>query len=141
MLARELIDAHATGRGVAVPPSGREGGFTLADAYAVEAEIVRLRRESGRKTVGRKVGYANKAVWRALKLQTLVWANMYDDTVHDARDGHASWPAGGRYSPRIEPEVVFKLKAVPATADAAGELSSLEAQALGYDIVDAPLPE
>ena len=33
---------------------------------------------------GRKVGYANKAVWRALKLDTLVWADMYDDTVRHA---------------------------------------------------------
>ena len=38
-------------------------------------------RAAGHRTVGRKVGYANKAVWRVLKLETLVWAHMYDDTV------------------------------------------------------------
>ena len=38
----------------------------------------------GRKTVGVKVGYANKAMWRVLKLDTLVWAHMYDDTVRYA---------------------------------------------------------
>ena len=49
-----------------------------------------MRRAEGRATTGRKVGFANKAMWRVLKLQTLVWAHMYDDTVVHARDGHAS---------------------------------------------------
>ncbi len=43
-----------------------------------------MRRAAGRKTVGVKVGYANKAMWRVLKLDTLVWAHMYDDTVRYA---------------------------------------------------------
>jgi 2-keto-4-pentenoate hydratase len=80
-LARELFEARAAGQPVAVPPSEREGGLPLEGAYAVEAELTRLRRDQGHTTVGRKVGYANKAMWRVLKLQTLVWANMYDDTV------------------------------------------------------------
>ena len=71
-------------RHVVSPPSARDAGFDLAAAYAVEAELVRLRRAAGRTTVGRKVGYANKAVWRVLKLDTLVWAHMYDDTVRYA---------------------------------------------------------
>jgi 2-oxo-3-hexenedioate decarboxylase len=140
-LARELMDAHETGRGVEVPPSAREGHFTLAAAYEVEAEIARLRRASGRTTTGRKVGYANKAVWRALKLQTLVWASMYDDTVHYAEDGRASLSLAHRHSPRIEPEIIFKLRSVPPTADAADVLASVEWLALGFEIVDAPFPD
>ena len=35
------------------------------------------------------MGYANKAIWRVLKLETLVWAHMYDDTVHHAGAGAA----------------------------------------------------
>jgi hypothetical protein len=34
----------------------------------------------------RQGGYANKAMWRALKLDTLVWAHMYDDTVRYATE-------------------------------------------------------
>ena len=79
-------------------------------AYAVEAELVRLRRASGRTTVGRKVGFANKALWRVLKLDTLVWAHMYDDTVRYAEGGVATLSLGHMYSPKIEPEIVFKLK-------------------------------
>ena len=109
-LAQELLAAYASGQAIAVPPSARDAAFDLPAAYAVEAELVRLRRASGRTTVGRKVGYANKAIWRVLKLDTLVWAHMYDDTVHYAEDGVASLSLGHMYAPKIEPEIVFKLK-------------------------------
>jgi 2-keto-4-pentenoate hydratase len=141
-LARELFEARANGTPVAVPPSAREGGLTLDAAYAVEAELVRLRRESGRQTVGRKVGFANKAMWRVLKLQTLVWGDMYDDTVQYATGGAATLSVAKMVAPRIEPEVVFKLKSAPAAgADAAAVLDAVEWVALGFEIVDCPFPE
>jgi 2-oxo-3-hexenedioate decarboxylase len=140
-LAQELYEARASGAGVVSAPSARDGGFSLDAAYAVEAELTRLRRTNGRTTVGRKVGYANKAVWRALKLQTLVWANMYDDTVQFAGGGEASLSVARMRAPRIEPEIVVRLKAVPASADPAAVLENVEWLALGFEIVDAPFPE
>ncbi len=138
-LARELFEARANAAPVAVPPSAREGGLTLDVAYAVEAELVRLRRESGRQTVGRKVGFANKALWRVLKLQTLVWGHMYDDTVQYAKDGAATLSIAKMVAPRLEPEVVFKLKASLAPgADASAVLEAVEWVALGFEIVDCP---
>src|SRR5580692_3590759 len=89
-LAEELTAAYSNREVIAVPPSARGAGFDLAAAYAVEAELVRTRRASGHRTVGRKVGFANRALWRVLKLETLVWAHMYDDTVRYARNGVAS---------------------------------------------------
>src|SRR5688572_6431608 len=89
-LARELTAAYADRQMIQTPPSRRDGSFNLASAYAVESELVRMRRAEGRTTVGRKVGHANKAVWRALKLETLTWARMYDDTVHYAEHDEAS---------------------------------------------------
>src|SRR5262249_21500766 len=73
-LAQELASAYANRQAVQVVPSARETGLALSDAYAVEAELARLRRVDGHYAVGRKVGYANKAMWRVLKLETLVWA-------------------------------------------------------------------
>ena len=140
-LARELFEARVHGTSVPVPPSAREGGLSLDTAYAVEAELRRMRRESGRRTVGRKVGFANKAMWRALKLQTLVWASMYDDTVREAAGGRASISTAGLYAPRLEPEVVVRLKAVPASADAAAVLDAVDWLALGFEIVDCPFPD
>jgi 2-oxo-3-hexenedioate decarboxylase len=137
-LARELTEAYATGRTLPSPPSSREGGLDLATAYAVEAELARRRRESGRATVGLKVGYANKAVWRALKLNTLVWAHMYDDTVRYAEGNTASLSLGGMFSPKIEPEIVFSLKRPlgPEPLLPAAVLDAVEWLALGFEIID-----
>src|SRR5262245_26521677 len=120
-LAKELYDAYATGTPIASALTSRDASFDVNSAYAVEAALVARRRAEGRRTTGRKVGYANKAMWRVLKLETLVWAHMYDDTVQLAPSGEATLELGNRYSPRIEPEIVFKLKAPldAATADAA----------------------
>jgi len=141
-LARELADAYARGQIIEDPPSSRDQTFDLAAAYAVEAELVRLRQAGGHTTVGRKVGFANKALWRVLKLDTLVWAHMYDDTVRYADGGAASLPLVHRVAPKIEPEVVFKLKKPLASAGlgAAEVLEAVEWLALGFEIIDCVFP-
>lgn len=142
-LARELLLARTQGLEIDVPPSGRGAGFDLDDAYAVQAEIARLCVESGRKIAGRKVGYANKAMWRILKLETLVWAHMYDYTVHLAGDGSVELPRSAFRAPRIEPEIVFKLKQPIAVGglDAEAALQAVEWIACGFEIIDCPFPE
>ena len=135
-IARELVTAYAQ-RQVLTPLSSRDGSFDLDKAYAVEAELARQRTAAGRSVVGRKVGYANKAVWRALKLETLVWAHMYDDTVRFARSNAATLDVARMCSPKIEPEIVLKLRApLDAATDAADVLKSVEWIALGFEIID-----
>jgi 2-oxo-3-hexenedioate decarboxylase len=142
-LADELMSAYATGRLLAAPPSVRDPGFDLATAYAVEAELVRRRRASGRTTVGRKVGFANKAMWRIFKLDTLVWAHMYDDTVHEATANVAVQSTAGCIAPRLEPEIVFKLHTgMPAgVPDARSILGAVDWMALGFEINDCVFPD
>ena len=142
-LAQELLTAYSSRELIAVPPSARDAGFDLPAAYAVEAELAQIRRASGRTTVGRKVGFANRAIWRALKLDTLVWAHMYDDTVRYAEDGVASLALGHLYSPKIEPEIVFKLKKPLASdaGDPAAVLDAVEWLALGFEIIDCVFPD
>jgi 2-keto-4-pentenoate hydratase len=142
-LAQELLAAYSSGTAITVPPSARDAAFDLPAAYAVEAELARLRRASGHATVGRKVGFANRAVWRVLKLDTLVWAHMYDDTVRYAENGVASLSIGQMYSPKIEPEIVFKLKK-PVASDArepAAVLAAVEWLALGFEVIDCVFPD
>lgn len=139
-IANEL-NAAWTGSTVIDPPSSRYPDFDLDIAYAVEARLQRERAGSGRAVVGRKVGYANKAVWRVMKLETLVWASMYDDTVHDAASLPGLSLQGFFPAPRIEPEIVFKLsRDMPANIDAAGALACVEWMALGFEIIDCPFP-
>jgi 2-keto-4-pentenoate hydratase len=137
-LADELSAAYAARRTDLVPPSARDAAFDLTAGYAVEAELVRRRRASGHATVGRKVGFANKAVWRALKLETLVWASMYDDTVRFAERNPATLDPSGMCAPKIEPEIVFKMRSAQTAdaADAAAVLGGVEWLALGFEIID-----
>ena len=138
-LALELTAAYAGCRALATPPSSRDG-LDLPTAYAVERELVRMRRAAGRQSVGVKVGYANKALWRALKLETLVWAHMYDDTVRYAHGNAAALSLARMISPRIEPEIVFKMKAPlgAGITEAAAALEAVEWLALGFEIIDCP---
>lgn len=139
-LATELLAAYAERR--LVPPPTREGGLDLAAAYAVESEIVRLRAADGHRPVGLKVGYANKAAWRILKLETLVWAHMYDDTVRSTQGDVAELSVAQLVSPKIEPEIVFRVKAAPESgADPARVLEAVEWIALGFEIIDCVFPE
>jgi 2-oxo-3-hexenedioate decarboxylase len=142
-LAQELMAAHVSGEAIEIPPSARGADFDLPAAYAVEAELAQLRRATGHGTVGRKVGFANKALWRTLKLETVLWAHMYDDTVQYARNGVASLQLGHMHAPKIEPEIVFRLKKPLGsdTADPAAVLEAVEWLALGFEIVDCPFPD
>src|ERR1700689_3623395 len=141
-LARELLSAQQTDQMVPVLPSARRG-FDLDAAYAVEAALRRAREAAGHRAVGRKVGYANKGMWRVLKLETLVWAHMYDDTVHYAETNSATLSFPHQRSLKIEPEIIFGLKA-PVTgesSDAAAALASSDWLALGFEIIDCPFPD
>jgi 2-oxo-3-hexenedioate decarboxylase len=139
LLAEEISAAYAK-RELMEAPSSRDPSFDLADAYAVEAELTRLRRADGWSTVGRKVGYANKALWRALKLETLVWASMYDRTVQYATSGHSSLSIERMIAPKIEPEIVVKLKKPVTSVEADGVLDAVEWLAIGFEIIDCIFP-
>jgi 2-keto-4-pentenoate hydratase len=130
-LAHELLHAFNTGEMIPLPPSTRDPAFDLNSAYAVEDAFARLRIGSGRAKVGRKVGYANKAMWRILKLETLVWAHMYDDTVHYAVGNDTTLSLVKLRAPKIEPEIVFKL----------GANGEAEWMAVGFEIIDCPFPD
>ena len=118
-------------------------GFKLDAAYEVEAKLKQFREAAGHNAVGRKVGYANRAMWRVLKLETLVWGHMYDDTVHYAGSNSAELTVLRPRSLKIEPEIVFGLKqpVIREGTDAAAALGSADWLALGFEIIDCPFPE
>lgn len=141
--ARELMSAYETGQMVNVPPSERPG-FDLDAAYKVEGMLKKFREAAGRRSVGQKVGYANKAMWRILKLETLVWAHMYDDTVHYSDRNSATLSIAHPRSLKIEPEIVFCLREranVEGAPDATPALMRTEWLAIGFEIIDCPFPD
>lgn len=137
------MSARETGQMVNVPPSERPG-FDLDAAYQVEGTLKKFREAAGHISLGQKVGYANKAMWRILKLETLVWAHMYDDTVHYSDANSATLSVAHPRSLKIEPEIVFGLKEPLMTEnppDAAAALAHTDWLAIGFEIIDCPFPE
>ncbi len=133
----ELLDALDRGK---VIPSilERNPHFDWDAAYRVAAEIVRLRRARGEKTIGRKIGFTNRNIWAQYGATAPIWAHIYDRTVQFA-DGHrATVSLAGSVQPRLEPEIAFKLGS-PLRAGVnhpALVLESIEWLAPSFEIVD-----
>src|SRR5579871_1952408 len=123
-IAGELLSTYENGQMVSILPSGRPG-FDLNLAYDVEAALKHSREVAGHRAVGRKVGYANKAMWRVLKLETLVWAHMYEDTLQFSEGSETAIRIKNPRSLKIEPEIVFGLKQPVTGGDAASALASV----------------
>jgi len=139
-VAAELTAAYAAKRAIETP-SARHPGFDLSSAYAVDAELAEMKLAAGHQPVGWKVGYVDKAAWSALGLETVVWARMYDDTVMYADWNDRTVSIASMITPRIEPEIVFKLAQAPASGEPAAVLEATEWIALGFEVVDCVYPD
>jgi 2-oxo-3-hexenedioate decarboxylase len=139
-IADALIAAYDTA--TTLPPiTATVPDFSVADGYTVLHDIEARRRAQGWQAVGRKIGFTNRTIWPRYGVYQPMWAHVWTRTVHFARDGKAVLPLSGLVQPRIEPEVVFKLKGpVPLTDDAAAVLASVEWMAPGFEIVQSHCP-
>jgi 2-oxo-3-hexenedioate decarboxylase len=108
-IARELLDAHD--RAALVGSfAARHPDFDLDAAYRVAAELMRVRRSRGSRPIGRKIGFTNRSIWALYGVDAPMWAHVYDDTVSHAKNGRAEVSLAGTVSPRMEPEILFKLR-------------------------------
>ena len=134
-IATLLLEAKAHGRMIERPGSGLDR-FELKDGYTVYAEVDARLRQEGFVPAGRKLGFTNKATWREFDLATPIWAYVYDRTLNFADRRLLEIAVSGLVAPRIEPEVVLKLKAIPDVRDdTAGMVDAIEGVAIGFEIV------
>ena len=135
-LANELLTAWDQGR---IVPSiaARFPAFNWDDAYAVSAELIKLRRARGENPVGRKIGFTNRNIWPQYGATSPIWHPVYDLTVSYAREGKATLSLANSSQPLIEPEIAFKLRApVPVNCKDPGEiLRCIEWVAPSFEIV------
>jgi 2-oxo-3-hexenedioate decarboxylase len=139
-LADRLIAAYA--RAELLPPlSATEPDFDVAAAYRVLEAISARRGAAGWRPAGRKIGFTNRSLWARYGVVQPIWAPTWVNTVHFATDDRARLGLAPFVQPRIEPEVVFKLKAaVPATEDARAVLAAVEWLAPGFEVVQCHYP-
>ena len=82
--------------------------WTMEDAYAVQAALVKRKLASGRRIIGWKIGLTSKAMQDALKINIPDSGILFDDMLFE---NGATVPKGRFIQPRIEAEIAFIMKA------------------------------
>jgi 2-oxo-3-hexenedioate decarboxylase len=120
--------------------SSRPNGLTLADAYRVTPMLRTAFEARGEKIIGRKIGFTNREMWKVYGVQAPVWGYVTDHTAHKL--AHTQVQHVKNFAePRIEPEIMFGLKASPlAGMNEAQLLDCIEWVSLGYEIVQSIYP-
>jgi 2-oxo-3-hexenedioate decarboxylase len=115
----------------------------LESAYQVGRVLHERLMERGWRSVGRKIGFTNAAMWEHFQVNQPIWAHMYAQTVHFAEGGSHRLKLDGMAAPRLEPEVVLKLRhPIPRGEPSAADLARcLEWAAVGFEIVDSHYPD
>lgn len=123
------------------PLTIRHADFGLRAAYEVARRVSELRCAEGFTPVGRKIGFTNSRIWQSYGVREPIWGYMYDRTVVLLDGEVSSCSLSGFAEPRIEPEIVFRLRSVPEVgADAAVLIGAIEWVAHGFEIVQSHFP-
>jgi len=132
-LIAELLDGAAR-VGVSISPLAERQRLTLADAYAIQAQVVGRRIVRGEAICGLKMGFTSEAMRRQMGVRepNIGWLT----TDMKARDGRLS--ARAFIHPRVEPEVAILLGRDPVWPSGADELRAcVAAVAPALEVVDS----
>jgi 2-oxo-3-hexenedioate decarboxylase len=138
-IATEAMEALEANRQIE-PFTTRIPGFGNRGAYAVTAQLRAMNEARGAMTVGRKIGFTNRGIWREYGVYEPIWGYMYDTTVRLVGLGEAI-PVSHLPEPRIEPEIVLGLDAGLRPGMAASDIAQAIAWvAHGFEIVQSIFP-
>ena len=90
--------------------SSRPGELTLAQAYRVTPLLRAAFEARGEKITGRKIGFTNREMWKVYGVQSPIWGYATDRTTYELASTKVM-PVKDFTEPRIEPEIMFGLKA------------------------------
>jgi 2-oxo-hept-3-ene-1,7-dioate hydratase len=108
--ARRLFDAEQSRKQIGLL-SLQYPKADMDDAYAVQAELVKLKLEAGAQRRGWKIGLTSRAMQQALNIDIPDSGILLDDMFFE--DG-GTVPPGRFIQPRVEAEVAFVLKSALA---------------------------
>lgn len=164
-IARTILAAADDGHPL-TPFTDADGGFRLADAYAVAAAVLRLRQARGERPVGWKIGFTNRTIWDEYGVHAPIWGPMFDTTVAPlkpsplpvlTREAEPSLegveeggkevlpypvPLAGLQQPRLEPEIYLRLAEAPRPGmDEPALLACIDAVGHGIELVQSLFPD
>lgn len=140
IIGRELLEARYRAR--QLPPySEAAADFSIEQAYDVAAEILKMRRSAGEIPVGRKIGFTNPGIWPEYGVSDPIWGYVYDTTLRMATDNAGVQSLKGALEPKVEPEIVFRLRAGPRPGMNEAELAEcIDWFAHGFEVVHSMYP-
>jgi 2-oxo-3-hexenedioate decarboxylase len=109
-------------------------------SYAAARVLHERRLRQGWRPVGRKIGFTNRGIWARYGVYEPIWGTVYDRTLMRASDNVAQVPLHGLEQPRIEPEVCFRLRAAPRSANPQDLAAAIEWMAHSVEIVQCDQP-
>jgi 2-keto-4-pentenoate hydratase len=120
--------------------SSRPGGLTVADAYRVTPLLRAAFEARGEKITGRKIGFTNREMWKVYGVLSPIWGYATSRTTHEL--AHTPIVRINDFvEPRIEPEIMFGLKAKPLPGmSESALLDCIEWVSLGYEVVQSIFP-
>jgi 2-oxo-3-hexenedioate decarboxylase len=141
-LADRVLAALDTASSIS-PLTGEPTPLELDDAYRVAAAVAGRRIARGERPVGWKIGFTNRTIWEEYGVHAPIWGLMYDTTVEAVDDPATPAPCSlaRMVEPRIEPEIVFRIAAVPHPEMSDEELlACIDAVGHGFEMVHSIFP-
>jgi 2-oxo-3-hexenedioate decarboxylase len=134
-LARDLL--HACDSATLLPlPSDADPSFDLAQAFEVADRMRAARIARGGEPAGYKIGFTNRSIWPRYGVFAPIWSTVWRHTLRMLDSDLVRVDLAGLCQPRLEPEIVFGLKAVPrAGMDNAALTDCIDWVAHGFEIV------
>ena len=140
MTPQTLLQHNDTGTLWSEPLSATNG-FDLSAAYRSALTQRKLREARGESPRGFKIGFTNRTIWQRYGVYAPIWGTVYDSTLSFC-DGQGRINLAATCQPRIEPELVFGMKATPpANASLEQLFAALDWLAPGFEIVQSHLPD
>lgn len=113
----------------------------LPAAYQQALAVRQLRVGRGELPRGYKVGFTNRGIWPLYNVHAPIWGTVWDSTLFFC-EGQGELSLDRTCQPRIEPEVVFGLRAEPRPGCNLDELFDVIGwMAPGFEIVQSHLPD
>jgi 2-keto-4-pentenoate hydratase len=134
-LAEALLRAADTATLLPLP-SDADPAFDLAQAFAVADRVRRARIARGDVPLGYKIGFTNRRIWPLYGVFAPIWGTVWRHTTQLLDGTSVRADLAALSQPRLEPEIVFGLKAEPSAGlDNAALVDCIEWVAHGFEIV------
>jgi 2-keto-4-pentenoate hydratase len=116
-------------------------GGDVAAAYQQALAVRALRLARGEHSRGYKIGFTNRTLWARYAVAAPIWGTVWDTTLV-ACEGQGVLSLANTCQPRIEPEIVFALRATPPSHASLEQLfACVDWLAPGFEVVQSHLPE